>query len=102
MRLRPTRGNERYAVIGELTKLFVLCKSIRPDSTLTFLDVIIYIDEINDSTTVECMLPNFFGAKTSHESWFDRLIYFNQLRLLVQCCEIYCFHMFDYLKDKTD
>ena len=35
-RLRPAGGTERIVVIAESTKQFVLCKSFRPDFTLTF------------------------------------------------------------------
>ena len=35
-RLRPSGGIERIVVIAESTKQFVLCKSFRPDFTLTF------------------------------------------------------------------
>ena len=35
-RLRPAGGRERIVVIAESTKQFVLCKSFRPDFTLTF------------------------------------------------------------------
>ena len=35
-RLRSAGGRERIVVIAESTKQFVLCKSFRPDFTLTF------------------------------------------------------------------
>ena len=35
-RLRPAGGTKRIVVIAESTKQFVLCKSFRPDFTLTF------------------------------------------------------------------
>ena len=35
-RLKPAGGTKRIAVIGKSTKHFGLCKSIRPNSTITF------------------------------------------------------------------
>ena len=35
-RLRPAGGTKRIVVIAESMKQFVLCKSFRPDFTLTF------------------------------------------------------------------
>ena len=82
-RLRPAGVTERNVDIAEWTKQFVLCKSIRPDFTLTFrlhIPVLFGVEigsrnyrKLSRSTdlqkysaSVECMLRIFFGAKAPH------------------------------------
>ena len=83
-RLRPAGVTERIVDMAESTKQFVLCKSIRPDFTLTFrlhIPVLFRveigsrnyrklsrsIDRQKYSAAVECMLRIFFRGQSS--SW---------------------------------